>query len=184
MINLKQFMEAIEYKISDGCEYLWKCFGDSVRVIESSSLERYYVSVTFDTVTQVVYSVEANDEDLALSYRLINPDYVDVYKGECEQRGVRFEIAYDDVVFIDLENDEEMLEKINAIINGREYDKRVSMELSLPDDCILELALEAHRRDITLNDLICDIIMKDLERTKNIEHFRDQSDDGKEISHF
>lgn len=171
MINLQSFLEAIEFKISGGSEYLWNSFGNNVRTIESSVLNRYSASATFDTETNEVYMVEAHDEDLEISFRMINPDYINAYIDECEQRNVNFGIAYDQVRYIDLDHEEDMLEKINAIVNGEEYDTRVLLKLNLPEDIILALALQAHELDITLNDHMCNIIMEEVERL-NSAHFK------------
>ncbi len=45
-------------------------------------------------------------------------------------------------------------------------DNRVEFELDLEKDVIYELAMEAHRRDITLNTLIETILRELLERYK------------------
>lgn len=40
----------------------------------------------------------------------------------------------------------------------------VSVEIELDNDLLLQLALMAHRKDITLNQLIIDILKKEVER--------------------
>jgi hypothetical protein len=41
-----------------------------------------------------------------------------------------------------------------AIKDGEDYDTRISVPLDLPDDLLLEAAMNAHRQGITLNDYI------------------------------
>lgn len=41
--------------------------------------------------------------------------------------------------------------------------KMVDVEVNLPDDVLLELAMIAHRKDITLNELCRDIIQAELD---------------------
>lgn len=169
MIGLKDFLEAIEYRITGGDQYLWECFGSNVRFIDSEQFGKFSASAVFDTVDQTVYFVAVHDEVKDVSYRMIHPSYIAAYCEECESNNVRFEIAFDDQEFIDLDCDEDMLEKLNAIVNELPYDDRVSLELNLSDDIILALALQAHKRDITLNDYICEIITDDLNRWLTFE---------------
>lgn len=60
----------------------------------------------------------------------------------------------------ELETDEDLLEKFNAIVQGRDYDTRVSIPIDLPEDYLMALMLEAHRQDITFNQLVVNIIVK------------------------
>lgn len=157
MISLKDFMEVVGYRISEGSAYLWGCFGtnaysiDAVRKVDDSF--EGTVSITFDTVDQTVYMVEAFDYIRDRAYRLINPDYKDRYKEECQSRGVN-DVAWEDVEYIDLDVDEDFLEKAAAIIEGREYDYRVQLSVEFSDEELLKYMKLAHERDITFNQLI------------------------------
>lgn len=162
MIKLKDFLEAIDFKITGGDRYLWHCFGKHARIIDSEYLGEYSASVVFDTMDQKVYSVEIHDYRKDKSFRMIHPSFVDQYQQECEDRDIDFAIAWDDHEFIDLHFEEDILEKIIAIVNDEPYDDRVGLDLNLSNDVILVLALEAHKRDITLNDYICEILEDDL----------------------
>jgi len=62
--------------------------------------------------------------------------------------------AWDDVNYIDLDVDEDFLEKAKSIVNGEDYDTRVSIPLDLPDDVLFELMKKAHEKDMTLNQLV------------------------------
>jgi len=44
----------------------------------------------------------------------------------------------------------------------------VSVEIELDNDLLLQLALMAHRKDITLNQLIIDILKKEVERLEPV----------------
>lgn len=157
MISLKDFMEVVGYRISEGSAYLWGCFGanaysiDAVRKVDGNF--EGTVSITFDTVDQTVYMVEAFDYTRDRAYRLINPDYQDRYKEECRVRGVN-DVAWEDVEYIDLDTDEDFLEKAAAIIEGRDYDYRVQISIEFSDEELLKYMKLAHERDITFNQII------------------------------
>lgn len=55
--------------------------------------------------------------------------------------------------------------KIKKIFNNKKYEK---LEIELPDDQILFLCLEAHKQDITLNQLCNNILIEQLDKIKNV----------------
>ena len=161
MIELKDWMTAVGHRITDGCQYGWACYGPHARVMDSESLmSRNTCTVVFDTVTQVVYELNACDEDAGRVYRLIHPNYRDAYHQEAQSRGVD---EYD-IKCIDLETVQDMLEKTTAIINNRPYDERIVVPLELPDDVLLVLFKMAHEQDITMNQLVIQILLGAVEQ--------------------
>lgn len=152
MITLKQYFETIDYRITEGFSYQWQCYGSNAYGLDSChGFDEPSSSVVFDTKNQTVYQVEVHDYKNERSYRMINPDFAAQHRQECLNRGV-VDVAYDGVEFIDLETVEDFIEKATAIINGRDYDTRISIPLELPDDMMLTLMKQAHERDITFND--------------------------------
>lgn len=117
------------------------------------------VTVIFDTTNQTVYSAEVSVKPEAWStdtkpYRWLNPVFKDALYAESIHRNVNPNQAWDNVEWIDLEVEEDFIEKAVAIFNGEEWDTRISVPLDLEDDLILHLAMEAHKRDITLNKMV------------------------------
>ena len=160
-MTLQEVIEAFEYKISGGSEYQWHCFGDHARFLDFET-EYGNGSVIFDSVDQTVYQAEVWVKDTSDSksrpYRWFNVEYFDAYLKEAVERNVKYRVVYDDVEFIDLEQAEDFFEKAKAIMNGIEFDKRIVVPLDLPDSLMLELFKEAHKRDITLNQLVDKIL--------------------------
>ena len=74
--------------------------------------------------------------------------------------------SLDEVKWIELETDEDFLEKAKAMFEGDYWDTRIQVPVDLDNDTILKLSMEAHKRDITLNKMI-EIILQDM-----IEHHR------------
>jgi hypothetical protein len=44
------------------------------------------------------------------------------------------------------------------MFNGESFDDRIQVPVELDDDTLLKLSMEAHKRDITLNKLIEEIL--------------------------
>jgi hypothetical protein len=157
MIALKDFMEAVEFKITEGSDFQWNCYGPYAYRLDSWSGHYdcgYSCSIVFDTKDQTVYEAEVNDYKNARSYRLINPDFNAARIDEAKSRDVDDDIAYDDVKFTILETDEDFLEKVHAIVAGLEYDSRVQVPLDMSRDELFELMSAAHKQDVTLNDYV------------------------------
>ena len=90
MVTLKEFMEIIEYRITEGGEYLWDSFGSHAYRLDSwnGDHEGYTISIVFDTKTQEVYMIEAFDYKNERAYRLINPTFRETYMNECSDRAI------------------------------------------------------------------------------------------------
>jgi hypothetical protein len=171
MITLKEFLEAIDYKITEGSQYLWECYGRHARYWDSweGGADDPNASVIFDTVTHEVYEVTVVDNQNERGYRMINPAYYKKYKKECKRRGVNPNHMWDDLEYIDLEMKEDLLSKLVAIMRHEEYDTRVSIPLDLTEQEILALSLEAHRRNITLNELMTQALELYVEQHKDLK---------------
>ena len=170
---LKTFMELVNYRITEGSNYQWSCFGPNAYMLDSWDGRHengHSLCITFDTQTQVVYSVEACDYMHNRAYRLLNPVYKDKHDAEVTARGLADEAWEDDegnpVLWYDLEVEEDFEEKARAIVAGMDYDTTVSVPLDLPDDLLLEAALNAHKQDITLNAYINNALREMMEEYK------------------
>jgi hypothetical protein len=145
MLTLKEWMELVDYRITEGSDYnLYSVDAYSLNSW-SGTQDGYSMEVVFDTKTQVVYCVEACDYTNNRAYRLINPDYKAVENSTQ---------AWDDTEWIDLEVDDDFIQKCLAIKAGEEYDTRVSVPLELDDSVMFEMMKLAHERDITFNELV------------------------------
>jgi hypothetical protein len=160
MITLKEFMELVDYRITEGSEYCWECFGSNAYSLSYWNQDHngHSICITFDTRTHEVYAVEACDYKHNRAYRLINPDYKFAYDDEAAGRDICANQAWDDVNYVDLEVDDDFIQKALAIIAGEDYDTRVDVPLRMDDDALFELMKRAHEQDITLNQLVEDIL--------------------------
>jgi hypothetical protein len=156
MITVKEFMEIIDYKITEGSQYMWQCYGSNAYRLDSwnGSQDGHSVSIVFDTHTQEVYEVSAYDYRYNRAYRLINPDYKFAHDDEASGRGVDINQAWDDVNYVDLDVDDDFIQKALAIVAEEDYDTRVSVPVDFTDEELLTYMKMAHDRDITFNQLV------------------------------
>lgn len=169
MITLQDFLEVIDYKITEGSDYCWTCYGENVHRIEHQAEDIHSgctITCVFDTKEHFVYEMEAWDNANNRVYRWIHPDYIEAYKQSCKEHDVDFKVAFDDTNYIDLEVEEDMLEKASAILNEEEYDTRVQVPLTLDKEQTYELMMLAHERDLTLNELVEEILVQEINRAK------------------
>jgi len=170
MITIKDFMETVDYKINDGSEYCWSCYGPNARFLGYWDRDgnKSTISIVYDTVDQTVYCMEAWDDTNDKVYRWIHPDFLQAVKDESAERNVRFENAFDDVDYIDLETEEDILEKARAIHLGEVYDTRVQVPVNFTDDELFKYMKLAHEQDITFNQLVEQALKAAIEQEKEL----------------
>jgi hypothetical protein len=171
MISLKDWMAVVSYRISEGSNYCWHCFGPNAYMLDAWDGKQEGVSacVIFDTKTQEVYEVSVCDFKKEKAYRYTNPNFLKAFKAEVAQRGLDDQ-AWDDVNFIDLDVADDFLEKATAIMNYEEYDNRVSIPVEFNDAELLQYMKLAHQMDITFNAFIELALTEALERIGNGEN--------------
>jgi len=166
MITLKEWMEVVEYRVTEGSTFCWQCYGGNAYSLDSWNGEQDGNSFTiiFDTKTQVVYEVQSHDYKNQRAYRRINPDFKSNRDAESINRNVSLDEAWEEVNYVDLESDDDWFQKALAIVAGEDYDTRVSIPIDLPEEELMVLFKMAHERDMTFNDFVEEILREQLER--------------------
>ena len=166
MITLKEWMEIVDYRITEGSDYCWHCYGNDVHMLDSWNGEQdgHSFTVIFDTKTQVVYEVQAHDYVHNRAYRMINPDFQKKNKKEAKKRDIDKNNAWDDVNYVDIEVDDDFFQKCLSIKAGEDYDTRVSIPMDFSDEELLTYMKLAHDLDITLNQLVEQALREALDR--------------------
>ncbi len=164
MLTLKEWMEVVDYRITEGSNYLWNCYGPDSYSLDSwdGVHDGHSFSIIFDIKTQVVYEVQAHDFKNQRAYRIINPNYLEIMQSEAAYRNCNKTEAWEGVDYVDLEADDDWIQKAMAIAAGENYDTRVSVPLDLDDDMLFILMKMAHERDLTFNEFVEDILRKQL----------------------
>lgn len=164
-MKLEQYIKLINFRIGDGSQFLWKCFGDNARFIDYDPLghENFHISAVYDTKTLEIYSLEFSDYTADVDYRWFHPDYLIAYQDE--ERKMNIDNAgYGNIKLVNIEVVEDIVDKIECALIGVSYDPRIKVPLDLPDDVFLKLARLAHEKDITLNQLFKQVIQDSIDK--------------------
>jgi hypothetical protein len=185
MITLQQYFEAVNYRVTEGSDYGWDCYGPNAHMLSAwngvHGTGGWSTNIVFSTKSQKVYEVEVCDYTNNRAYRLINPKYVEKHRKEAMERTEFANQAWDDVDYVDLDVESDFLSKLKAIVAGDAYDARVQIEVDFSDDELLKYMKLAHERDITLNQLIEEALREAIEEHKrNPEQFKARADKWKE----
>ena len=172
MITMQEFMEVVDYRITEGSEYTWNCFGDAAKPYSLSAWNQEHdgwsFNIVFDTGTQDVYMVEACDYKHNRAYRLINPAYEQDYRNYAKDELSEYaDQAWDGVNYVDLEEVDDWIQKALAIKAGEDYDTRVSVPLELGENEMFQLMKMAHEKDVTLNKLVEDLLWDKIKEHQN-----------------
>lgn len=173
MITMKEWMELVDYKITETSDYGWACYGPNSYSLSSwngiHGNGGYSFNIVFSTKSQKVYEVDVCDYTNNRAYRMINPDYVKKHEKEAKNRNVNLNEAWDGVDYVDLEVDDDFIQKCLSIKAGEDYSTDVSIPLDLPDDLLMFAFKAAHAENMTFNDWI----------NKMLKEFVDKVQEGK-----
>ena len=158
MITMKEWMELVDYKITEGSEYGWACYGSNAYTLDSwngvHGKGGYSFSIVFSTKTQKVYEVSMCDYTNDRAYRMINPKNQEKHANEALARDVNLNEAWDCVDYVELDVVDDFIQKALAIRAGEQYDTRVQVPVDFSDEELLQYMKLAHERDITFNELV------------------------------
>lgn len=166
MISLKEWMEVANYRITEGGDYF--AYGGAYALTSwSGDQDGYSIEIIFSPRTQEVYEVQACDYKHNRAYRLVHGDYRDEKLND---------EAWDDTKWIDLESDDDWIQKALAIVAGEDYDTRVTIPLDLPEAELMVLFKAAHAEDMTFNDFVEKVLREKLADEGFIERLKEQHD--------
>ena len=162
MITMKEWMELVDYKITEGGDYGWGCYGPNSYTLDSwngvHGVGGYSFSIVFSTKSQKVYEVSVCDYTNDRAYRMIAENKQEKHRKEAEHKSVLANQAWDDVDYVDLDVDDDFFQKALAIKDGESYDTRVLVPVDFSDEELLQYMKIAHERDITFNELVEDAL--------------------------
>jgi hypothetical protein len=171
MITIKEWMELTDYKITEGSKYGWDCYGPYSYTLDSwngvHGKGGYSFSIVFSTKSQKVYEVSVCDYTNNRAYRMINPKFQKKHANEAEMRNVNLNEAWDEVDYIDLDVDDDFIQKALAIRAGEDYDTRIQVEVDFSDDDLLQYMKLAHSMDITFNELVERALREAIDKVKS-----------------
>ena len=185
MLNMREWMDLVDYKINEGSKFGWSCYGPNSYTLDSwdgkygvggpNGDGGYSFSIIFSTKSQKVYEVTVCDYTNNRAYRMIAENKRNKHRKEAEDRAVNLNQAWDDVDYTDLEVDDDFIQKCLAIKDGEDYDTGILVPIDLPDDVMLQAALEAHKRNITLNAYINIALAELVQKVKSGESTKEDT---------
>jgi hypothetical protein len=164
-MTLQDWLDTVDYKITEGSKFEWECFGDNAYSWLSQAGENT-AEVTFDTETKVVYQLRAIDQENGRAYSWLNPGFKDAMYIEAVTLGVDVDVAYDDVKLVDIEVEYDILEKMKAIVNNEPYDTRVVIELDFTPEEEQMFRSIAEQKGVTVDELVEIILLELMEKEK------------------
>lgn len=167
-MKIKDANEIFGHHIVGGSEHCWRCWPNA-RFMDYEN-ELAHASVVFDTARGTLYEATVTSKDESVTpYRWLNPQTVAVYKAEARERDVDLRMAWDDVQWVDCEVWDDWAEKAGAIWRGETPDSRVQVALDLTDEELMTLFRAAHDRDITLNQLVAELLQAEIDARAAME---------------
>lgn len=159
---MKEWMELVDYRITEGDTFGWQCYGPNAYQISAWNGIHgdggWSANIVFSTKTQKVYEVTVCDYTHTRAYRMIAENKQHKHRNEAQERNVNLNEAWDDVDYVDLDVDDDFIQKFMAIVSGEDYDTRVSVPVNFSDEELLAYMKMAHERDITFNELVEDAL--------------------------
>ena len=179
MISIKEWMELVDYKITEGSDYGWDCYGPYSHQLDSwngvHGKGGYSFSIIFSTKSQKVYEVTVCDYTNDRAYRMINPKFVEKHRKEAKRHNVDMDEAWDDVDYVDLEVDDDFIQKCLAIKAGEDYSTDVSVPLDLPDDLLMFAFKAAHAENMTFNDWMNKMLKSFIDKVEKGEYNKEDA---------
>ena len=165
---MKEWMELVSYRITEGSDYMWQCYGSNAYALDSWNGEQdgHSFTVIFDTRNQTVYEVQAHDYVHNRAYRMINEDFRKKNKKEAKRRDIDKNEAWENVDYVDLDVVDDFIQKCLAIRSGEDYDTRVQVPVDFTDEELLQYMKMAHERDMTFNEFVEEALRNLLEEVE------------------
>lgn len=161
MITVEQWLKIVNYKITEGSNWYSNIPDLFSLNYWDGCADGASSNIVFDPKTQEVYLIEVCDYLNNRAYRIFNK------KLEVD------EMAWDDVNYIDLEDDSDFIDKFKAIISGLDYDTKVSIPLEFTDSELLKFMKLAHEKNITFNAFIEQAVLEIIKNNKQFESLLD-----------
>ena len=181
MITLKEWMELVDYKITEGSDYGWGCYGPNSFTLDSwngvHGKGGYSFSITFSTKSQKVYEVSVCDYTNDRAYRMINPKFQEKHRKEAEHKSVLANQAWDDVDYVDLEVLDDFIQKCLAIKAGEDYSTDISVPIDLPDDLLMFAFKSAHEKNMTFNDWMNQVLRDFVDKVNEGSYNKEDAQD-------
>ena len=188
MITMKEWMELVDYKITEGGDFGWQCYGPNAYQLSSwnglHDKGGWSFNIVFSTKTQKVYEVTVCDYTRSRAYRMIVENKQEKHRKEAEHKSELANQAWDDVEYVDLEVDDDFIQKCLAIKAGEDYSTDVSIPLDLPDDLLMFAFKAAHAENMTFNDWMNKMLKDFIDKVDKGQYNKEDAQDWLAQNHL
>lgn len=154
-MKLDLVLSKIEYNVGEVSEFLWKSLGDcriwAFNNIDNEEVGTFVVNKFGDVLALEVY--HTRDDEETVCYRWIQENHREEYLKEDLENSFGFN-EDEKTKFIDLDEEEDCLEKLKAIVNLEDFDSRISVVIDIDDSDFIQISKMAHNADITFNQQV------------------------------
>jgi len=162
-MKLKKILKLFDYRISEGSEFMWKCFGPNARYLDFISPDSIQnsVSVVYDTLTTKIYAMDFCCETVDGVYSWVDPKYEVAHARECKEHNVdRRNQCFSKQSFLTMAVD---------AYAGRtpDVDLALDVDLDLEPSVVHQLHLMAAAKGITFDELVNLAISQELAILQN-----------------
>jgi hypothetical protein len=176
---MKEWMELVDYRITEGGEYGWQCYGPNAYTLDSwngvHGVGGYSFSIVFSTKTQKVYEVSMCDYTNDRAYRMIAVNKQAKHRKESDAHSISLNQAWDDVEYVDLEVVDDFIQKALAIRAGEPYSTDVSVPIDLPDELLMFAFRSAHEQNITFNEFMNQMLRDFVDQVESGKYTREDA---------
>lgn len=165
-MNLKDLLEVVNYQYESGGKYQWNCYGDDAYFIDFKTVSGKAIGGAVVDTAGEIYEAHVEVPNEPLCYRIVSPDYFPDYVAEAKSRNVDPYQAWDDVRYTNLETEEDFLEKFDAIVHERPFDRTIEIPLHLSEKDQLVLFRMAHESGMTFNAFMVQVLEDAVKKAK------------------
>lgn len=165
-MRIEDMLPLIDYKISEGTDYLWPCFGENCRQLHFLDVQgRDFGELVHNRAGDILFiAFTYIDNSKYTAYHWVDPAYREAYSKECETRHIdtnRYDSAN---LSIELEVEQDALSKISAIYRLEPFDKRILISVDLPEKTIAALTFMAQLNNRSIDDEVCHLLSEYLKK--------------------
>ena len=154
-MKLDLVLSKIEYNVGEVSEFLWKSLGDcriwAFNNINNEEVGTFVVNKFGDVLNLEIF--HTLDDEATVCYRWIQENHREEYLKEDLENSFGFN-EDEKTKFIDLDEEEDCLEKLKAIVNLEDFDSRISVVIDIDDSDFIQISKMAHNADITFNQQV------------------------------
>jgi hypothetical protein len=166
-MNIKELLERVNYQFGSGGKFQWDCYGPDAFFIDFQTVDFTPCGGAIINSTGRVFEAHIEVPGEPICYKWVDPVFVQPYVEEAKRRNIDPNNAWDDVRYTDLDLEEDFLEKFDAIIHNRDFDRRILVPMDLSKEQLHQLFTLAHEADMSLNDFVAFILRRKIEQLKN-----------------